>query len=342
MQDTTSKSDALDGNGLPSSSNFGLILGLLAATFVAITAAAVGRTLGGPAALYVTVIGVALSPFMPDSLRPGLDFAGGPLLRVAIALLGFRISFDHIAELGFQPLALIMASIAIGIAFSVMLARKLRLGTEFGLIAGMAVAICGVSAALAAAALVPRTTAVARDVLYVAVLVTLLSTVAMIAYPYIAIGLGFSESTVGVFLGATIHDLAQVVGAGYGVSPAVGDAAVVTKLARISFLAPCVVLAAVFFRFSTEQKSGVSIPWFVLAFVAIALANTVGIVPESISRNMADASGYAFLIALSAICLRMKWADIVVGDWRRALLILAHTGLLACVVAIGLSLLAHP
>jgi uncharacterized membrane protein YadS len=138
----------------------------------------------------------------------------------------------------------VTSGVVLGISFSRFLSIRMGLGRSFGWIAGMAVAICGASAALAAESVLPRTARVRRDTLLVVFTVTAFSSIAMVIYPALARWLGFDGRETGLLLGATIHDLAQVIGAGYGVSIYTGDVAAVTKLLRVAALAPAIMVMA--------------------------------------------------------------------------------------------------
>src|SRR6185312_7645057 len=112
------------------------------------------------------------------------------------------------------------------------------LSSVFGVLSGGAVAICGASAALAIASVLPRSDTRERDTILAVVSVTALSTIAMILYPVFAISIGLDHRHAGVFIGGTIHDVAQVVGAGYTISNETGDIATYVKLLRVAMLLP--------------------------------------------------------------------------------------------------------
>ena len=111
-----------------------------------------------------------------------------------------------------------------------LLARRLGLKPLFGVLSGGAVAICGASAALAIASVLPRNDTRERDTILTVVSVTALSTLAMILYPVFATSIGLDHKQAGIFIGGTIHDVAQVVGAGYTISNETGDIATYVKL----------------------------------------------------------------------------------------------------------------
>src|SRR5208283_3707648 len=115
--------------------------------------------------------------------------------------------------------AIVIVGVATTILFGLFLARRLGLSPMFGVLSGGSVAICGASAALAIASVLPQDKDRERDTILVVVTVTARSTLAMILYPILATSIGLDHRHAGVFIGGTIHDVAQVVGAGYMISP---------------------------------------------------------------------------------------------------------------------------
>ncbi len=150
--------------------------------------------------------------------------------------------------MGWQPLLLVVVSVTLTIAVSMVAARLFGFRGLFGLLTGGATAICGASAALALAAALPGHPLKERATLFTVIGVSALSTMAMIAYPMIVHALGLNPVQAGIFLGGTIHDVAQVVGAGYSISRETGDAATLVKLMRVSMLLPVIVFAVLVSR----------------------------------------------------------------------------------------------
>ena len=130
--------------------------------------------------------------------------------------------------------------VTIGVGF--IAARAMGFNKFFGFLSGGAVGICGASAAMAISAVLPAHPLRERATLFTVICVSVFSTLAMIAYPLIAKAIGLNHVDAGIFLGATIHDVAQVVGAGYAMSTATGDVAVVVKLLRVGMLLPVIVV----------------------------------------------------------------------------------------------------
>lgn len=163
------------------------LLILLGATFLS-------EHYGGPQLLYALLFGLAFHFLYQDArCRPGIEFCAKTLLRIGVALLGARITLAQIGQLGIGPLATAALGIVSAIALGAWLARRFGLKTDFGLLCGAAVSICGASAALAVAAVMPKTEENERHTLLTVVGVTGLSTLAMIAYPLLAKALQWSD-----------------------------------------------------------------------------------------------------------------------------------------------------
>lgn len=226
-----------------------------------------------------------------------------------MALLGLRLSIGDIVGLGLWPAVFAILLIAVTLASGFGFARLFGRDRVYGALAGAAM-VCGASATLATAAVLPQTRDKAADVAFAVVMANVVSTLAMLAYPLLCAGLGMDARQTGLALGLTIQDMAQVVGAGYAVSPQTGDAAVVVKLFRVLMLAPVVIVIGRLF--ARQGASGAAPPWplFAFAFVALALVN-------SIAPSTPLAAAYAPL--------------------REALLALAQGGLMLAIAALGLA-----
>ncbi len=284
------------------------LLALLAAAFLA------GRY-GAPLPLMALLVGLALNVLGPDPrLTPGLGFAARELLRLAVILLGARITFAQVGELGLAALGAVLLVMAAGLGAALLLARWQGAGGWFGLLAGGAVAVCGASAALAlAAALGPRR-APPGQLAAVLVATAGLSALAMVAWPAVAHLTRLNDLQAGFLFGAAIHDVAQAIGAGFGWSAAAGEVATVVKLARVALLAPLVGLAVVLVRRTGEGPGGrAEIPWFVGGFLILVLLNSAGLLPRPLAAGAAAASSWLLALAVAATAMRAP-----LGELRRA------------------------
>ena len=320
--------------------------GLCLCGVVAMAATLVATQYGGPRLLYALLIGLALNFLAADGrLRPGLDVCSRTLLRAGVALLGLRITAQQVVALGWQTAVLAMVALASTIGVGCWLARRLRRPLEEGLIAGAAVGICGASAALAVASVLPPTRDNERFTLLTVVGVTLLSTLAMVLFPVLARLAGLGPVQSGVFLGAAIHDVAQVVAAGHLLSgagaTAAADTAVIVKLFRVVALVPVVLLVAMVWsrRASATDTDGAPnevplVPGFLLVFVVFVLANTSGWVPATWASMAGDASRHLLVVAIAAVGVKTQPLDLLTLGWAPAAMLVLDTAWIAG-VALG-------
>ena len=226
----------------------GLALSALVAIAAVVLAPLVARVVPIPAMVIALFIGIALNPLARRPFfQPGIVFCLKTLLRWAVALLGLRVALGEIVALGFTTAALVVIAMVVTVAAGFLFARWFNQDAGYGALAGAGTAVCGASATLATSIVVPDYKGKEADVAFVVVAVNALSTVAMVLYPLICTGLGFDDQATGIMLGATIHDVAQVVGAGYAVSEPVGNTAVIVKLFRVFLLLPVVLAIGWFF-----------------------------------------------------------------------------------------------
>ncbi len=230
--------------------------GLLLALIIACAASFIVGTHGGPLILIALLLGMTFH-FLADEPRfaPGLAFASQTVLRIGVALLGARITLEQIVGLGWGTLALVAASVCLTIGFGMLMARLIGLKPPFGVLTGGAVAICGASAAAAISAVLPPHEKHESDTAFTMIGITTLSTIAMVLYPLLANAFGLSDHQTGIFLGGAIHDVAQVVGAGYSVSHETGDVATIVKLLRVSLLLPAVLVISLLARRNMPREA---------------------------------------------------------------------------------------
>ena len=315
--------------------------GVILAGVIAAGAAFVSEHYGAPVMLFALLIGMAFHFLaLEPATQPGIDFAAATLLRLGVGMLGVRLGFADIASLGWAPVLAVIGLVAATLAVGAGLARVSRRSLAFGLLTGGAVAICGASAALAIAAVLPRDAVRDRDVLFSVIGVTALSTLAMIAYPVLFAALQMGPLQSGFLIGATIHDVAQVVGAGYSMDEATGDIATYVKLQRVALLP--VVLVAVMWVFRGQAGAGaVRLPWFLVLFVGLVLAGNLGLVPEVV-RGWMDAGSRALLVtAIAALGVKTSLSDLGrVGRGHAVVLVGATLFILVAALAAEIALFA--
>lgn len=316
--------------------------GLAIAALVAVSAQFLSDHYGAPAMLMAILLGIALH-FLSQEAKtaPGIEFAAKGVLRLGVALLGLRISLEMFLGLGAPTIGLVLLGVVATIAFGLVIAPAFGQKASFGFLTGGAVAICGASAAMAIAAVLPKHETSERDLVFTVVGVTVLSTMAMIFYPILAARLGLDPTATGVFFGGTIHDVAQVVGAGFSVSDTTGEVATLVKLIRVTALAPVVLVAALIIRArGTTGPRPPLMPGFVLAFLALAVLNSTGWVPTWVETRANTLSRWALLTAISAVGMKTAIPDLLKMGGAAISMLIVETAFLALLILGGAELIA--
>ncbi|MEM6384553.1 MAG: putative sulfate exporter family transporter [Pseudomonadota bacterium] len=329
-----------------------LFAGACACVVTALAATFLSEHYGAPAMLMALLLGMALHFLIEDErARPGIEFCAKRLLRIGVALLGARISFEMVQALGASVVAMLVAAIIATIVFGIVAARLLGRRFRFGVLTGGAVAICGASAAMAIAAVLPARPGpngkaeAERALLFTVLGVTILSTIAMIGYPLIVSALDLDDVAAGIFIGGTIHDVAQVVGAGFSISPEAGETATLVKLIRVTMLAPFVLIIALAVkRFGpADAEAGERsplIPMFVIGFFLLAALNSFGLIPELVGDYLEAASRWALVTAIVAVGIKTSLRSILDVGGQAVALIVLETVFIAGFVLLALKWMA--
>jgi len=307
--------------------------GALLCAVIAMAASFVARLHGGPQLLYALLFGVSFHFLHEDvKIRPGIEFCSGIVLRLGVALLGARITVAQIVALGWSTALVVVGCVLSTILGGIWLARRLGLSTTQGLLSGGATAICGASAALAISAVLPRSREQERFTLVVVVSVTSLSTIAMLLYPLLAHALHLPPALAGLFLGGAIHDVAQVVGAGYLMGQETGDAATIVKLFRVSMLALVVIAVSAAYRGRRPPGSGASpapqaalVPWFLWVFLALVMLHSLHGIPDLAQPLIGDVSRGCLIVAIAALGVKTSFQMLFETGWRPFALLLVET-----------------
>lgn len=311
--------------------------GVMLCVTVAMAAAFLSAHYGAPVMLFALLLGMAFNFVEPvGKFQPGVTFASKTLLRLGVALLGARVTLGSMTELGILPLFLALAGVILTMGLGIILARFLGYNTAFGVLTGGAVGICGASAALALSSVLPRGSGgiSERDTIFTVVSVTTLSTVAMVAYPIMAKLLGFDDTQAGIFIGATVHDVAQVVGAGFSISDDAGNTATIVKLIRVAMLVPVIAGLAFFLRNHADadgQPEGrpARFPTFLIGFIGLMIINSFGLIPPLVTTFTADASRWFLVIAIAGLGTKTSLGQLVEIGPRAAAIIVIQTLMLA-------------
>ena len=302
--------------------------GVLVSGTIALAATWLSQAYHTPVMLFALLLGIAFHFLHEEGrCRTGIEFSSRSLLRLGVALLGLRITLTQVASLGALPILTVIAGVATTSLVGLWLGRALGLGRLFGLLSGGAVAICGASAALAISTTLPKYPLKERDTVLTVVGVTTLSTIAMVLYPLIVTALHLDHVRAGIFLGGTIHDVAQVVGAGYMISPETGDISTYVKLLRVAMLIP--VTLAVSFAVREPGAQGArmmpTVPMFLIGFAALVVLNSLTRLPDEVLQFASSASNWCLVTAISALGMKTSLRDLVSVGWRPLGLMVAET-----------------
>ena len=303
--------------------------GVLAAATIALASTWLSDHYGAPVMLFALLFGMAFH-FLHEEGRcvAGIEFSSKAILRLGVALLGAKITAAQILGLGSMPIAMVIVAVTTTIGVGYVVSRMLGQSRSFGVLSGGAVGICGASAALAIASVLPRNKDSERDTILTVVTVTALSTLAMILYPLFATAIGLDHVRAGIFLGGTIHDVAQVVGAGFTISPQTGNIATYVKLLRVTMLLPVVfTIAFLVTRVGGGAAAGPKppVPMFLLGFAALVAINSFGFLPKVAIDGANIVSRWCLVTAIAALGMKTSFKALIAVGWRPVALMIIET-----------------
>ncbi len=271
---------------------------------------------------------------LPAAVRPGLRIAARRLLRIGIVLLGLSLSVVSIAELGLPVVGAIVLTLLTTFLLTVWAGHRLRIGRARSLLIATGFAVCGASAV---AAMQENAEADEDDLAAAVAMVTLFGTIAMVAVPLLQLPLGLSDAQVGVWAGASVHEVGQVVAAAGPAGAAAVALAVVVKLTRVVLLAPLVVGVSLVLSRSRDGVDRASrpslVPLFVLGFLGCVALRSTGVLPDVVLSVASQVQVLALTAAMFALGTGVHLVSLV----RRGGRALALGGVSTLVVA-GVSL----
>ena len=308
--------------------------GVAVSALVATAALFLATHYSAPVMLFALLLGMGFGFLRAEpSFEPGISFSTRTILRLGVALLGARLTLSDLGALGIVPLLITVSLVAATLVVGYSIARLFGMRGAFGILSAGSVSICGASAALGIASTLPRDDRLHLDTVIVVVGVSALSTIALVVYPIFAQQLGMSDVQAGVFLGATIHDVAQVVGAGFSVSETSGEIATVIKLLRVAMLLPLVMALAFATRalikrhFLEGEQGGASppVPWFLFGFLSLVLLNSLGLIPGSLMGLLASLSTGCLITAVAALGIKSSLGEVLKRGWKPITVIVIQT-----------------
>lgn len=230
-------------------------------------------------------------------------FAKQHLLRLGIILYGFRLTFSQIADVGVSGIAIDVLTLSSTFLLACFIGQKIfGLDKQTSWLIGAGSSICGAAAVLATE---PVVKAEASKVTVAVATVVIFGTLAIFLYPamYPLVAHWFSPETYGIYIGSTMHEVAQVVAAGHAINPEAENAAVIAKMLRVMMLAPFLIFLAARVKqlapAGGSEKSKITIPWFAILFIVVAVFNSFHLLPKA----MVD-----MLVTLDTVLLAMAMA----------------------------------
>ena len=267
------------------------------------------------------LIGIALrnTAGAMASAKPGIAFSIKRLLRLAIVLLGLQLTAAQLIAVGGRGLAIIAATLLATFLFTTWAGRRLGVDRKLCQLIAAGSSICGASAVMATNTV---TRAPDEDAAYAVACVTVFGSLLMLLYPLLPIAVGLDAPSYGLWAGASIHEVAQVVAAGYQNSSRAGEAATIAKLARVMLLAPMVLALGVIARRSAAEQAAPRppLPWFVFGFIAMIVLGSVVEIPAALQHQLALLTSFLLATALAAMGLDTDLRRLVAEGFRPALL----------------------
>ncbi len=263
---------------------------------------------------------------LPASLAPGITFSAKQLLRLAVGLLGLRLAVSQVLAVGPSGLAVIAAAVVGTFVFTTFVGKRFGLPRSLSAVLAAGTSICGAAAIVAVSGAVD---AKEEDTAVGVGAVTLYGTLSMLLYPVIGAALGLTAQQFGLWSGASIHEVAQVVGAAFSFDSATGSAAAaelatVVKLGRVLTLAPMAIVLTLMFRKGKAPngqplKPGARVPlvpWFILLFVVSMAVRSLGVLPTGTVDALIQADNFLLAVAMAGLGLDLKWSKVRAAGLR--------------------------
>lgn len=265
----------------------------------------------------------------PERAKQGIAFCQRRLLRFAIVLLGFQLTVSQVMAIGKTGIGIVGLALVATFIFTVALGRLIGVDRKLAELIAAGTSICGASAIVATNAV---TGARDEDVAYAVASITLFGTIAMVTFPLAAPLLELGQHQFGLWAGASIHEVAQVIGASFQNGTEAGEIGTIAKLARIALLAPMVIGLGLLARRTVESEASARppLPWFVLAFVAVVAVNSAVEVPAELKSAIALVTTMLLALGLAAMGLQTNLSDIRSRGLRPLILALSAFLFISC------------
>ncbi|MFY1908751.1 YeiH family protein [Achromobacter xylosoxidans] len=297
-----------------------LFVGLMSAAVMQLADFPAIRQLGFSPLVVGIVCGMLYGNFlrgtMPVDWGVGVNFTARRLLRIAVAFYGLNISIQQIAAVGLPGLAVSVAVVVGTLLLGTWVGqRMLGLDRDTAMLTAAGSAICGAAAVLA---FEPTLRAQPHKSAVAVATVVLFGTLSMFLYPvlYHAGWLPFDTQALGIYIGGTIHEVAQVVGAASNIDPATTEVATIVKMTRVALLVPVLLILGLYLRSAASHAGGnakgakLPIPWFAVGFLVLAIVNSLNIIPADVVAAIRRLDVFALTMAMTALGIETRFANI--------------------------------
>jgi len=270
------------------------------------------------------VIGIVVGNiFKPnENFEKGIAFSEKHILSLAIALMGVKLNFNILKELGYKSIFLVVVALTLTLIFSYVLSKIFKFDKKFALLIGIGNGVCGSSAIAATEKII----GVKKEEVGLSIaIVNFLGTIGIFLLPIIAtVMLKLTELNAGILIGNTLQAVGQVVAAGFSIGEAAGQTATIVKMTRVLMLFPLVFVLILMFskkeKSSSKKIKKPAIPLFIIGFVVFSFIPTFNLMPTGLIKMIGKISHYSLIIAMSAIGLRITVGTIL-KDGKSALII---------------------
>lgn len=267
-------------------------------------------------ATYKAIFGV------PTAFQKGITFSTQKLLKVAIIILGLQLSIAQLLAIGWNGLLIIFLTLSSTFLFSLLVGKWLGIDTKLTRLIAAGTSICGASAIMATNSVIK-----AKDeyVAYAITIVSIFGFLSMLLFPLVGNYLQLAPATFGFWSGASIHDTAQVIGTSFQAGEESSQVAIVSKLSRVLFLIPVILMLSLASGKNTTTTEGTTkhrsyMPWFVLGFIGLVIINSIVTIDPTVKNSIKLGNKFLLTIALAAMGLQIHFTKIKASGCRPLIL----------------------
>ena len=281
---------------------------------------------------------------MPSATVPGVRLTSRPVLNVAVAILGASVNLGEIADAGVKLVFLAVVVVSFGLAFGLALGKLLGLGEKLSVLVAVGNSICGNSAIAATA---PAIGASREDVAASISLTAILGVLHVLALPFVVGLFVMGDYRAGILIGLTVYSVPQVVAAAFPLGPVAVQVAVLVKLTRVVLLGPVVLVMSLLYTgrpagaqsVTLWQRVRTAVPWFVAAFLLMAMVRTAGFIPDDVAGWSKDLSKLMFVLSMAGIGLEVQVAALRGSVPKVSLITISSMAFLTAVSLLGMVVL---